>query len=131
VEITLEMCCRTIVDQRDALDGAPGSDTAQIDRQVVPLVRIQGTTLTLRMRRYPDPVLVDGTARGQMTAIVELQIHRDVIGRIAQVARVGAGEDQVGQPRICPHRQVRRKKNNLLSATGVAAIVQRMQTTES
>src|SRR6185312_2064443 len=87
IQIALETYCRTVVDQQDALDRAPGGDTAQIDRQEVPLVRIQRAALALRMRRYPDPVLVDGTAGGQMTAIVELQIHRHVVRRIAQVAR--------------------------------------------
>ena len=131
VQVALEAGGRTIVHQHDALDRAPGGDRAHVDRQVVPLVRIQRAAVALRARRGADPVLVARAAGGQPAAVVEQQVHRDVGGRIAQVARVRQREDQVRQPRIRPYRQVHRVQLRLLLSARVAAVMQRAQAAEA
>ena len=130
VQIALEGCRRAVVHQHHALDRAARRDAADIDRDRVPLVRIQRPTLALRARRGTDPVLVDRASRGQPAAVVEDQIHRDVIGRIAQVVAVCVGEDPVREPRIGLDRQRGGEQVHLLPAARVAVVVQRMQTGE-
>ena len=131
IQVALEAGGRAVVRQHDALDGAASSHRAHVDRKAVPLIRIQRAALALRARRRADTVLVARAAGGQPAAVVEHEVHRHVVGGVAQIARSGDGKDQVRQLRVRAHRQVHRVQRDLLWPAGVTAVVQRMQAAEA